>query len=133
MTSEENYMLPTAPPRSGNYSPLPTILRAVATGLVFLGLLQGLSAQDSPAPPTPAIAPAVPGEPQPTTEAVAPEVRQELIDATNKTAVTNPPEEVAEPRRRRDNGGPLGQPPGGPVRLARMHAVETPPGSCGLG
>jgi uncharacterized RDD family membrane protein YckC len=112
MISEENKSSPAAPTRRGARCRYPAILTAVAIGLAWFGALRDRSApaQDVAEPAAPAVAPAIPEPAQPTPDPISPEVRQELIDDTNKTPVANAPEEPAGRRHRRDNGGPWGSP-----------------------
>lgn len=76
-------------------------------GLTFT--MPRLNAQE-PAPEVPVVTPPVPpGEPAPALP-VSPQVQQELIDDTNKPAVTNPEQEVPERFPKRDRGGEWGSP-----------------------
>lgn len=122
MTSEENNILhltPTPAPvrRSGKLTAFAAALLALLGGLDLL-LAQEPQPATPPAPvppvlaePQPAPQPAPETPPQPAPETVAPEVRQELVDDTNKTAVANPAaDEPIAPRRRRGNAGDWGSP-----------------------
>lgn len=70
---------------------------------------RGLPAQPAAETSPPVEAPAAAGEPQPTPP-LSPEVKRELMDDTNKTAATNPEQELPDAWPQRGKGGAWGSP-----------------------